>query len=139
MDFELETTLQSRDDGYLTAFVRGTAKMPLQRYNLDIFTKGWFVGNFTPTLLDTDAVEVAVKRYRAGDSEPAHHHKVATELTLVVSGRVRMSGEEVGPGEIIKIEPGQATDFVPLTDVTTVVVKVPCVKGDKYEGAPKPA
>jgi mannose-6-phosphate isomerase-like protein (cupin superfamily) len=106
--------------------------MALQRYRLDAFTKGWFVGNFSPTLLSTDAVEVAVKHYRAGEAEGAHFHKVATELTLIVSGRVRMSGEEVGPGEIIKIKPGQATDFVPLTEVTTVVVKMPCVRGDKY-------
>jgi mannose-6-phosphate isomerase-like protein (cupin superfamily) len=106
--------------------------MPLQRYRLDNFTKGWFVGNFSPTILPSDAVEVAVKHYRAGEAEGAHYHKVATELTLIVSGRARMSGEEVGPGEIIKMEPGQATDFVPLTEVTTVVVKLPCVKGDKY-------
>jgi mannose-6-phosphate isomerase-like protein (cupin superfamily) len=106
--------------------------MPLQRYRLDNFTKGWFVGNFSPTILPSDAVEVAVKHYRAGEAEGAHFHKVATELTLIVSGRARMSGEEVGPGEIIKMEPGQATDFVPLTEVTTVVVKLPCVKGDKY-------
>jgi mannose-6-phosphate isomerase-like protein (cupin superfamily) len=113
--------------------------MPLQRYQLDKFTKGWFVGNFSPTLIATDAVEVAVKHYRAGESEKAHYHKVATELTLIVSGRIRMSGEEVGPGEIIKIEPGQATDFEPLTDAITVVVKMPCVSGDKYLCADKPA
>jgi len=106
--------------------------MALQRYQLDKFTKGWFVGNFSPTLLATEAVEVAVKQYRAGEGESAHFHKVATELTLIVSGRVRMSGEEVGAGEIIKIEPGQATDFMPLTDAVTVVVKLPCVSGDKY-------
>lgn len=112
--------------------------MPLQRYNLNAFTKGWFVGNFSPTLIQSDAVEVAVKHYKAGEAEQSHYHKVATELTLVVSGRVRMSGEEVGPGEIIRIEPGQATDFVPLTDATTVVVKMPCVRGDKYmSGDPK--
>ena len=45
---------------------------------------------------------------------------------------MRINGEEVGPGEIIKIEPGQATDFVSLTDAMTVVVKVPCLRGDKY-------
>ena len=109
--------------------------MPLQRYKLDGFTRGWFVGNFSPTALSTDSVEVAVKHYQAGESEASHFHKVATELTLIVSGRVRMSGEEVGAGEIIRIEPGQATDFVPLTETTTVVVKVPCVKGDKYMSA----
>lgn len=106
--------------------------MALKRYHLDTFTKGWFVGNFSPTILPSDAVEVAVKHYKAGQVEQAHFHKVATELTVVVSGRVRMSGEEVGPGEIIRIEPGQATDFVPLTDVVTVTVKMPCVSGDKY-------
>jgi mannose-6-phosphate isomerase-like protein (cupin superfamily) len=104
----------------------------LERHRLDQFTKGWFVGNFHPTLIQSDAVEVAVKHYQAGEHEASHHHKIATELTLIVHGRVRMSGEEVGPGEIVKIHPGQSTDFTALTDVTTVVVKMPCVAGDKY-------
>lgn len=110
--------------------------MSLERFPLDQFTKGWFVGRFTPTLLDTDAVEVAVKHYRAGENEEPHHHKVATELTVIVSGRVRMSGEEFGPGEIVRISPGTATDFAALIDTTTVVVKLPCVAGDKYPGQP---
>jgi mannose-6-phosphate isomerase-like protein (cupin superfamily) len=134
-DFKLETDGIGTDDCVLSALTGGVA-MPLQRYNLDLFTKGWFVGNFSPSLIMTDAVEVAVKHYRAGEAEGSHYHKVATELTLIVSGRARMSGEEVGAGEIIRIEPGQSTDFIPLTDVTTVVVKMPCVKDDKY---PSPA
>jgi mannose-6-phosphate isomerase-like protein (cupin superfamily) len=107
-------------------------KPGLERHRLDQFTKGWFVGNFNPTLVQSDDVEVAVKHYRSGEHEASHHHKIATELTLIVSGRVLMSGEEIGPGEIVKIHPGQSTDFTALTDVTTVVVKMPCVAGDKY-------
>ena len=110
--------------------------MSLERFPLDQFTKGWFVGRFAPTLLDTDAVEVAVKNYRAGEHEDTHHHKIAVELTAVVAGRVRMSGEEFGPGEIVRIAPGTATDFTALTDATTVVVQLPCVAGDKYPGQP---
>jgi mannose-6-phosphate isomerase-like protein (cupin superfamily) len=83
-------------------------------------------------------VEVAVKNYQAGEREDAHHHKIATELTVIVSGRVRMSGEEIGAGEIVRIAPGQATDFEALTDTTTVVVKLPCVRGDKYAGEAAP-
>jgi mannose-6-phosphate isomerase-like protein (cupin superfamily) len=108
--------------------------MPLERHRLDSFTKGWFVGNFSPTLIASDAVEVAVKNYKAGETENSHHHKVATELTAIINGRVKMSGEEFGAGEIIKIHPGQSTDFTALTDVTTVVVKMPCVSGDKHAG-----
>ena len=109
--------------------------MSLERHPLEHFTKGWFVGQFAPTLVDTDAVEVAIKHYRAGESESSHHHKVAVELTAIISGRVRMSGEEIGPGEIVRIHPGQSTDFAALTDAVTVVVKLPCVKGDKYVDA----
>jgi mannose-6-phosphate isomerase-like protein (cupin superfamily) len=106
--------------------------MPLERHKLDDFTRGWFVGNFSPTLISTDAAEVAVQRYQAGAHEPRHLHKVATELTLVVSGRARMNGEDIEVGQIIRIPPGTAADFEAVTDVTTVVIKVPCVKGDKY-------
>lgn len=106
--------------------------MSFERHKLDEFTRGWFVGNFSPTLLPSDAVEVAVQRYNAGAHEPRHVHKIATELTLVVSGLARMNGEEVNAGEIIRVPPGTATDFEAVTDVTTVVVKMPCVKGDKF-------
>jgi hypothetical protein len=106
--------------------------MALERYPLNSFTKGWFVGKFEPTLIPTEAVEVGVKHYRKGDSEASHHHKVATELTLILSGEVKMSGEEIGAGEIVKILPGQSTDFQALSDAITVVVKIPSVAGDKY-------
>jgi quercetin dioxygenase-like cupin family protein len=106
--------------------------MPLERHKLDAFTRGWFVGNFSPSLAQTDAVEVAVQRYQAGAHEPRHVHKIATEITLVAAGLARMNGEEVREGEIIRIPAGMATDFEAVTDVTTVVVKLPCVKGDKY-------
>lgn len=36
---------------------------------LDDMTRGWFVGNFEPSLYITNDVEVAVKQYKAGDFE----------------------------------------------------------------------
>ena len=50
---------------------------------LNDMTRGWFVGNFSPTLLATEAAEVAVKEYVPGDYEPAHYHKIATEITVI--------------------------------------------------------
>ncbi len=94
--------------------------------------KGWFVGDFAPVAFRTPGVEVGVKAYQAGDREVAHLHKVATELTLIVSGRAVMCGREWGPGDIVTVEPGEVTAFEALTDVTTVVVKLPSVSGDKY-------
>jgi quercetin dioxygenase-like cupin family protein len=101
-------------------------------HHLDEFTKGWFVGAFSPTLLSTPHAEVGIKIYKAGAVEPSHRHKVATELTAVISGRVRMLNQVLLPGQIMRIEPGESTGFEALEDSVTVVVKTPCVAGDKY-------
>jgi len=99
---------------------------------LESMIKGWFVGDFAPVALRSAHCEVAIKHYAAGDHEAAHYHAVATELTAIVSGRVRMLGREWGAGDILTIEPGEATDFTALTEVVTVVVKLPSAKDDKF-------
>ncbi len=95
--------------------------------------KGWFVGAFTPTVFETSQCEIAIKRYKAGEQEASHVHRIATEITVIVSGRVRMNGREFGPDDIIILDPGAPTDFFALDDTVTAVVKVPCVAGDKYD------
>ena len=104
----------------------------MKKDNLNDFFKGWFIGNFSPTLIKTNEVEVAVKRYKAGDLESAHHHKIATEITVIVSGEVEMNGVKYIEDDIIVIEPNDSTDFKCLTDVVTVVVKYPGASNDKY-------
>ena len=99
---------------------------------LEDMVKGWFVGGFTPTAFDTQACEVAIKRYKKGESEGSHYHKIATEITVIAEGSVRMGGKEWHAGDIITIAPGEKTDFLALADTLTVVVKLPGALNDKY-------
>lgn len=95
-------------------------------------TKGWFIGDFEPTLWQTQDVEVAVKFYRAGDAEAAHFHRVATEFTVVAAGVIEMNSIRYGVGDIVVMEPGDVADFRAITDATTTVVKIPGAPHDKY-------
>jgi len=106
----------------------------MEKHRLDNMVKGWFVGAFEPTVLHTEAVEVAVKHYKAGDAEARHHHKIACELTVILNGRAQMNGVEYVPGDIVLIQPGESTDFLAVTELTTVVVKLPGARNDKYDG-----
>jgi hypothetical protein len=99
---------------------------------LEEMVGGWMVGDFEPSCYRTAACEVACKHYDAGAREPAHVHRVASELTLIVSGDVRMNGRHFTAGDIVMLDPGEPTDFEALTAVTTVVVKMPSVRGDKF-------
>jgi quercetin dioxygenase-like cupin family protein len=94
--------------------------------------KGWFVGNFEPSLYKTNEVEVGVKYYDKGAHEQKHYHKVSLEITTIVSGEVKMNDKFFKAGDIVILEPNEPTDFTSITDSTTVVVKIPSVKDDKY-------
>lgn len=93
---------------------------------------GRLVGDVEPSCIRTSACEVACRHYQAGDHEEMHVHFVATEITLIASGRARMGGHELGAGDIVILEPGDATDFTALEPTTTVVVTVPSAMRDTY-------
>ncbi len=99
---------------------------------LNEMIKGWFVGNFKPTLYKTNDVEVGVKTYCAGNCEDWHYHKIATEITVIIAGEVEMNGKKYSAGDIIVIPPGEGTDFKALSDAKNVVVKIPGANNDKY-------
>lgn len=99
---------------------------------LEEMVKGWFVGNFSPTLYQTNDVEVAVKHYRRDECEEWHYHLIATEITVIVFGEVEMNGARLVAGDIIVLAPGEGSDFRVLADTITVVVKLPGANNDKY-------
>lgn len=101
--------------------------------HLNDMVKGWFVGNFEPTFYKTNECEVAVKSYKKGDQEGKHYHKIATEITVVVKGRVRMFDQIFHEGDMVVVEPGDTTAFEALDDTVNVVVKIPGANSDKYE------
>lgn len=110
----------------------------MRKARLSSMVKGWFVGDFEPTCYRTAGVEVAVKVYAAGAYEARHTHRIATELTVIVSGEAEMNGVRLSPGDIVIVGPGEATDFRAVTATTTTVVKLPSVPNDKYPEGPQP-
>jgi hypothetical protein len=104
----------------------------MKKVNLNDMVGGWFIGDFEPSLSKSKDFEVAVKNYKKGDYEESHYHKISTEYTVILNGKVKMNGIEHDSGSILTILPTESTDFLALTDVTTVVVKTPSSKNDKY-------
>lgn len=99
---------------------------------LDDMTGGWFVGDFSPSLFTTPHAEVAVQHFAAGYCSPAHYHKVAHEITVMISGVAMMNDQRLIAGDIIVVQPFECVEFRALEATTTVVVKSPSVSGDKY-------
>jgi quercetin dioxygenase-like cupin family protein len=101
-------------------------------FQLADMKKGWFVGDFVPNVLRKKEFEVAYRTFKAGAFEEKHVHKIATEITVLTSGKATMNGQVLVSGDIMVLEPGEASDFVALEDGAVVVVKTPSVIDDKY-------
>ncbi len=105
----------------------------MKKTHISNFTRGWFIGNFEPTLLKTPDFEVAVITHKKGEQWPAHYHKLGTEYNVLLEGKMFVCGQEINPWDIFVFEPNEVADPIFLEDCRVLCVKVPSVPGDKYE------
>lgn len=101
--------------------------------NIDEFHRGWFIGNFEPSLLKTDQFEVSILKHAKGEQWAKHYHAIATEYNVLLKGSMKINGELMIEGDVFVIEPGEAAEPEFLEDCTLVCVKTPSLPGDKYE------
>lgn len=101
-------------------------------FSLENMIRGWFVGDFSPSVLKTPLFEVGVLKHHKGEQWPEHYHKVATEITVLISGLMDMNGKIIKPGDGFIFSPNEIAKPIFLEDCVVVVVKTPSVPGDKY-------
>ena len=106
--------------------------MLIEKFRIEDFKGGWFIGNFEPSLLKNDFFECSVKVHKSGEIWDKHYHKEATEYNYVFDGVVEINGIEYTQGDIFVIHPGFIVDPIFKEDCTIMCVKTPCVIGDKY-------
>ncbi len=101
-------------------------------YNIDDMTKGWFIGDFSPSVFKNPFFEVAHHKHEKGYRCDPHTHKIAQELTYIVRGKLIASGKELASGDMFIYEPNDVADVEIIEDVDLIVVKWPSVPSDKY-------
>ena len=105
----------------------------MKKFKIDEFHRGWFIGNFDPSVLKTDQFEVGLLTHTKGEHWPKHYHAIGTEYNVLIKGRMTISGQELGDGDVFIFEPNDIADPIFHEDGTVLCVKVPSVPGDKYE------
>jgi hypothetical protein len=101
--------------------------------NINKMIKGWFIGNFEPSIVKTDLFEVGILKRFKGLERPKHYHKISKEITCLISGKATINDKLITPGDIFILEKNEIVDAFYHEDSLLVVVKMPSVIGDKYE------
>ena len=103
----------------------------MRKTSLNQFTNGWFIGNFAPSVHRNEEFEICVKDFRSGEIEKSHFQRVATEITVVLFGRVRMGEMFLKENDILIIEKNEVCDFEAITDCKVLGIKFPSIPDDK--------
>lgn len=103
------------------------------KHNIQDFWRGWFIGNFEPSVLKTDQFEVGVLHHAKGEIWPAHYHQVGTEYNVLLEGKMFVGNQTINKGDVFIFEPGEVAAPEFLEDCTVLCIKTPSIPGDKYE------
>jgi quercetin dioxygenase-like cupin family protein len=105
----------------------------MKKTRIEDYKRGWFIGDFEPSLLKTKDFEVSYMRHSKGEVWPAHYHKRSEEYNVLIEGKMIIQGQLLVSGDVFMFEKDEIADPVFLEDCKLIVVKVPSVIGDKYE------
>lgn len=104
-------------------------------YNLDMdFVRGWIVGDFPRSIIPgCKEFEVAIKHYKKGDTDLAHMHLLAREITVIISGKFRIGPYVFRKDDVVVMEPNEPMPdhWVAEEDGVTCCIKAPSAPSDK--------
>ena len=102
-------------------------------HKLEHMVKGWYIGDFVPSVYRTAAFEVCHKTHKKDEVWPTHYHAVATEINLLIYGKMLINDTELNAGDIFTIYPKEVVTPKFLEDCALTVIKIPSLIGDKFE------
>ena len=101
--------------------------------NIKDMTRGWFIGDFEPSILRTKDFEVGVLIHKKGEVWPKHYHALSTEYNLLLEGSMTIQNTLINSGDIFILDPMEIADPIFHEDCRVLCIKVPSVPGDKHE------
>ena len=105
----------------------------MKKSNITLMKRGWFIGDFEPSILKTSEFEVGFLHHKKGEIWPAHYHQHMREINLLTKGAMRICGQDIVAGDIFVIEKNEIADPIFYEDCEIVCVKIPSIVGDKVE------
>jgi len=104
----------------------------MKKFRIKNMKRGWFIGDFEPVALKTKNFEVGIGHHEKGEKWDKHFHKLATEVTVILKGKVKINNEIFIKGDIIIIDKNEVVEPLFLEETDYIVVKTISNKNDKY-------
>jgi quercetin dioxygenase-like cupin family protein len=113
------------------SYLREKGFLNVSLSNINEMTRGWFVGDFEPSVFKTKDFEVGYLHHKKGEIWQVHYHAFMTEVNLLVKGKMILNDIEINEGQIFVIHKNDIACPIFLEDCFIICIKIPSVIGDK--------
>ena len=100
-------------------------------WNLEDFVRGWFIGNFMPSIIRTIDFEVGRLIHKKNEKWPFHYHRYMDEINILLKGSMLLNERLLKVNDIFTIHKNEIACPVFLEECYILCIKVPSVIGDK--------
>jgi dTDP-glucose pyrophosphorylase len=97
--------------------------LDMKLYRLKDFTRGWFIGDFEPSILKNTGIELGFMTHKKGEIIKFHYHEHCIEINLLVKGRVLNCGKIIEQGDIFVFDKNSPACPIFLEDSEIVCFK----------------
>lgn len=98
---------------------------------LDKYARGWVIGDFQPSILQTPNFEVGIMYHPSGQKIDYHYHEKITEYNVLISGKMKIQDTIIDAGTIFILPPYEIADPIFMENSIIVCVKTPSIPTDK--------
>lgn len=106
-------------------------ELAVKIYKMEDMFRGWFVGNFEPSVHKTSDFEAGYLKHNKGEKWPVHFHEKAREINYLVKGKIKINNKIINKGDIFIFEQYGVADPEFLEDCELVCIKTPSLPTDK--------
>lgn len=112
-------------------YLRHIGKMDIQIYDLETMFRGWFLGNFEPSVLKHTGLEIGYLLHKKGEKWQTHYHNNIIEVNLLIEGKMILNDIEINKNQIFVIDKKVLACPIFLEDCRIICIKIPSMVGDK--------
>ena len=105
--------------------------LDIKVYKIEDFTRGWFIGDFEPSILKNTGMELGFMKHKKGETIKFHYHEHCTEINLLVKGKMSNCGKNIEKGDIFVFDKYSPACPIFLEDSEIVCFKSKPSNNDK--------
>jgi len=99
--------------------------------NIDHYIRGWLIGNFEPSIINTTEFEIGVLNHKKDEKWAFHYHEKTREINILLEGEMIINNIPLHKDTIFIFESNMISCPLFLTDCIVLCIKLPSLPNDK--------